>query len=223
MNASAKLANARLRIRFLHRRSDRKQTGLVVSSQFTFARRDRPNARGQSQSAVSRHRSERAHPRLPWHSQCPLAGTGGGTECCAWLDAPRFAAKPQVQGRLASGEEFGPFGEYAPAALTIKPDLFDRTMTVRAAPDRSWATAREEFRRQIDRSSSIMHPSKSSHASTSPQGGESSNQQARKPNPHQRFSQARGKAHPLVMSTGVVAGTFATCRNISCKSAGKPA
>src|SRR5258705_8891182 len=44
-----------------------------------------------------------------------------------------------------------------------------------------------------ERSSSIMHPSKSSHASTSPQGGESSNQQARKPNPHQRFSQARGK------------------------------
>jgi hypothetical protein len=64
---------------------------------------------------------KRAHPRLPWHSQCPLTGIGRGTECCAWLDAPRFAAKPQVQGRLASGEEFGPFCEYAPAAARFKP------------------------------------------------------------------------------------------------------
>jgi hypothetical protein len=66
------------------------------------ARQKSGRARDQSQSAVSRHRSERAHPRLPWHSQCPLAGIGRGTECGAWLDAPRFAAKPQVQGRLAS-------------------------------------------------------------------------------------------------------------------------
>jgi hypothetical protein len=71
--------------------------------------------------AVNRHRSERAHPRLPWHSQCPLTGIGRGTECSAWLDAPRFAAKPQVQGRLASGEEFGPFCEYAPTAARFKP------------------------------------------------------------------------------------------------------
>ena len=35
-----------------------------------------PDARDQSQSAANRHRSERAHPRLPWHSQCPLAGIG---------------------------------------------------------------------------------------------------------------------------------------------------
>src|SRR5258708_15038096 len=117
-----------------------------------------PDARDQSQSAANRHRSERAHPRLPWHSQCPLAGIGRGTECCAWLDAPRFAAKPQVQGRLASGEEFGPLGEYAPTALTIKPDLFDRTMTVRASPDRSWATAREDFRRQNARPRSCTPP-----------------------------------------------------------------
>src|SRR6266581_7197970 len=96
-----------------------------------------PDARDQSQSAVNRHRSERAHPRLPWHSQCPLAGIGRGAECCAWLDAPRFAAKPQVQGRLASGEEFGPSCKYAPTALTIKPDLFARTMTVRASAARA--------------------------------------------------------------------------------------
>ena len=44
-----------------------------------------------------------------------------GTECCARLDAPRFAAKPRVQGRLASGEEFGPFCEYAPTAARFKP------------------------------------------------------------------------------------------------------
>src|SRR5260370_2991072 len=31
------------------------------------------------------------------------------------------------------------------------------------------------------------------------------------------------QGHPLVTSTGAVAGTFATWRNISCKSAGKPA
>src|SRR6266478_3648803 len=90
-------------------------------SQFTFARWARPNARDQSQSAANRHRSERAHPKLPWHSQCPLAGIGRGTKCCAWLDAPRFAAKPQVQGRLASGEEFGPSCEYAPTAARFKP------------------------------------------------------------------------------------------------------
>src|SRR5260221_14523259 len=79
---------------------------------------------------------EPAHPRLPWHSRCLLAGIGRGTECCAWLDAPRFAAKPQVQGRLASEEGFGPSCEYAPTALTIKPDLFARTMTVRASAAR---------------------------------------------------------------------------------------
>src|SRR5205807_9651368 len=90
-----------------------------------------PDELDPSQSAVYRHRSERAPPRLPWHSQCPLAGIGRGAECCAWLDAPRFAAKPQVQGRLASGKEFGPSCKYAPTALTIKPDLFARTMTVR--------------------------------------------------------------------------------------------
>src|SRR5258707_13210010 len=103
-----------------------------------------PDARAQSQSAANRHRSERAHPRLPWHSQCPLAGIGRGTECCAWLDAPRFAAKPRVQGRLASEEEFGPSCEYAPTALTIKPDLFARTMTVRASAARApkFASAR---------------------------------------------------------------------------------
>src|SRR5258708_28771515 len=102
------------------------------------------DARDQSQSAANRHRSERAHPRLPWHSQCPLAGIGRGTECCAWLDAPRFAAKPRVQGRLASEEEFGPSCEYAPTALTIKPDLFARTMTVRASAARApkFASAR---------------------------------------------------------------------------------
>ena len=71
--------------------------------------------------AANRHRSERAHPRLPWHSRCPLAGIGRGTECCAWRDAPRFAAKPQVQGRLASGEEFGPSRKYAPTAAKFKP------------------------------------------------------------------------------------------------------
>ena len=79
------------------------------------------SARDQSQPASNRHRSKRAHPRLPWHSQCPLAGIGCGTECCAWLDAPRFAAKPQVQGRLAPAEEFGPSREYAPTARPIKP------------------------------------------------------------------------------------------------------
>src|SRR6266581_4480215 len=80
-----------------------------------------PDGRDQSQSAVSRHRSERAHPRLPWHSQCPLAGIGRGTGCGAWLDAPQFAAKPQVQGRLASEEEFDASCKYAPTAHPIKP------------------------------------------------------------------------------------------------------
>jgi hypothetical protein len=79
------------------------------------------DARDQSLTAVNHHRSERAHPRLPWHSQCPLAGIGRGRECCAGRDAPRFAAKPQVQGRLALGEEFGPLCEYAPTAARFKP------------------------------------------------------------------------------------------------------
>ena len=95
------------------------------------------SARDQSQSASNRHRSKRAHPRLPWHSQCPLAGIGCGMECCAWLDAPRFAAKPQVQGRLASGEEFGLSCEYAPAARAIKPNSLARTRSGRLAHSRS--------------------------------------------------------------------------------------
>jgi len=97
-----------------------------------------PDARDQSQSAANRHRSERAHPRLPWHSRCLLAGIGRGTECCAWLDAPRFAAKPQVQGRLASGEEFGPSCKYAPTAARFKPRRTQTHFTskIRDAADR---------------------------------------------------------------------------------------
>src|SRR5216683_4513441 len=110
-----------------------------------------PDARDQSQSAANRHRSERAHPRLPWHSRCPLAGIGRGTECCAWLDAPRFAAKPQVQGRLASEEEFGPFCEYAPTAVRFKPrrtqthltsKIWDVVIKSKAAGCLGWAVIR---------------------------------------------------------------------------------
>jgi hypothetical protein len=67
--------------------------GLVGDPPPPSSARHRPRqksgrARDQSQSAVSRHRSERSRPRLPWHSRCPLAGIGRGTECGAWLDAP---------------------------------------------------------------------------------------------------------------------------------------
>src|SRR6267154_1658362 len=37
---------------------------------------------------------------------------GRGTECGAWLDAPRFAAKPQVQRSVS----------FAPTARPIKPE-----------------------------------------------------------------------------------------------------
>jgi hypothetical protein len=106
----------------------RRSSGVPLVSARHPPRQKSGHARDQSQSAVSRHRSERAHPRLPWHSQCPLAGIGRGMESGAWLDASRFAAKPQVQGRLASGEEFGPFCKYAPPARAIKPNSFARTM-----------------------------------------------------------------------------------------------
>src|ERR1700730_13857196 len=89
------------------------------------------HARGRSSPAVSRHRSGRAHPGLPWHSQCPLAGIGRGTECGAWLDAPRFAVRPQVQGRLLWGKELGPSGEYAPTARAIKPNSAANRLTFR--------------------------------------------------------------------------------------------
>ena len=80
----------------------RRTSGVRRVSARHLPRQKSGRARDQSQSAVSRHRSERSRPRLSWHSQCPSAGIGRGTECGAWLDAPRFAAKPQVQGRLAS-------------------------------------------------------------------------------------------------------------------------
>jgi hypothetical protein len=76
-------------------------------------------------------------PKTSLDSQCPLAGIGRGTERGAWLDAPPFAAKPQVQGRLASGEEFGLSCEYAPAARAIKPNSLARTRSGRLAHSRS--------------------------------------------------------------------------------------
>jgi hypothetical protein len=42
-----------------------------------------------------------------------------------WQDAPRSAARHQVQCRLALGAEFGPSSKYAPTAGSIKLDSAD--------------------------------------------------------------------------------------------------
>jgi len=73
-----------------------------------------------AQPAAGRHQSGQGRQRLPWHSRCPLIGTGRGAGRGGTPDALRSPAGRQVPYRLTLAAGFDPCPEYASVAARFK-------------------------------------------------------------------------------------------------------